>query len=140
MPKGTPGRAPCSLDDCDRPHYAHGVCHMHRRRFLKHGSYDRGRVNYQPLTNKSGYVLIWAPDHPDAYKPSNRIPEHRLVMEGILGRRLLPGENVHHRNGVRNDNRPENLELWISAQPKGQRVEDLLEFARGIIETYGGAE
>lgn len=57
-------------------------------------------------------------------------------MEQKLGRRLIPGENIHHLNGVRNDNRPENLELWITHQPKGQRVEDLIEWAREILERY----
>jgi hypothetical protein len=55
--------------------------------------------------------------------------EHRLVMERQLGRPLERGESVHHINGVRDDNRPENLELWYSPQPYGQRVEDLLRYA-----------
>lgn len=111
---------------------------MHHRRFLKHGTTERTRREvHAPLKNRDGYVLIWAPEHPDAYRPTNRIPEHRLVMERILGRRLLPGENVHHRNGVRDDNRPENLELWIAQQPKGQRVEDAVEWAREILARYG---
>ena len=56
------------------------------------------------------------------------VPEHRLVMQRILGRSLIKGETVHHKNGVRDDNRPENLELWFSPQPYGQRVDDLIEY------------
>lgn len=63
--------------------------------------------------------------------------QHRTVMEGILGRPLLPTESVHHKNGVRTDNRPENLELWSVSQPAGQRVTDKVKWAREILALYG---
>lgn len=65
------------------------------------------------------------------------VHEHRWVMAQHLGRALLPDENVHHKNGQRADNRIENLELWSTAQPYGQRVADKLEWCRAFIAQYG---
>lgn len=82
-----------------------------------------------------GYRSRYKPDHPNSAK-HGYIYEHVLVMSEQLGRPLEPHENVHHINGVRSDNRPENLELWTISQPAGQRVEDKVEWAIDLLKLY----
>ena len=130
----------CSVEDCHRPHDSRGLCSQHARR------QRRGVPLSGPIRVSTGKPGPWKIDHsgyvvrsvPDSSKKSNSRTErqHRLVMEEHLGRNLLPGENVHHKNGDRADNRIENLELWITKQPKGQRALDLLAWAHEIIDRY----
>lgn len=91
------------------------------------------------IVNKRGYVMIRSPQHPKANGKSY-VFEHRLVMEAHLGRFLLSDENVHHLNGIRDDNRIENLELWTMSQPPGQRPAELVEWAHEILRRYGNHE
>lgn len=86
------------------------------------GNWSGGR-----MVGRGGYVWVWDPEAAQRARPGTKKPyvlEHRLVMERILGRPLQPGENVHHKNGVRDDNRPENLEIWVKKQPPGQRSDE----------------
>ena len=65
---------------------------------------------------KGGYVK--------EYRDGRWSLQHHLIMSQLLGRPLLKSENVHHMNGKRGDNRPENLELWKRRQPVGVRAAD----------------
>ena len=79
--------------------------------------------------------MVWAPGHPRAGK-GQYVFEHILLMERLLARHMVPQESVHHRNGVKDDNRPENLELWTRPQPAGIRVTDAIAWAREILDRY----
>jgi len=74
--------------------------------------------------------------HPNADK-NGRILEHKLVMSKHIGRPIKKGETVHHKNGIRDDNRVENLELWSSNHPPGSRVEDKIDWCIQFLEEYG---
>ena len=96
----------------------------------------RGR---KPRVNRNGYVVVYlAPVDPLAgmARAGGYVMEHRLVMARHIGRQLRKAESVHHKNAVKTDNRIENLELWSSTQPSGQRVTDLVEWAQHLLSLY----
>jgi hypothetical protein len=95
----------------------------------------RRALGRKPYKNAYGYVVLTDWGHPNAFS-QGRVFEHVAVMAEHLGRPLLKGENVHHINGVRDDNRIENLELWSTSQPAGQRVADKIAWAKELLALY----
>jgi hypothetical protein len=85
----------------------------------------------------SGYKTITKRGHPNQMDEKGRIREHIFIMSEYLGRPLIKGESVHHLNGIRDDNRIENLELWSKAQPAGQRVKDKIKWCIEFLSQYG---
>lgn len=127
----------CTFSGCLAPHCSEGLCDAHYHQKLR--GVELHPIGWKPerkkTIGKDGYVRIWAPESPYA-KKDGQILEHRLVMAEHLKRNLMDHERVHHKNGVRSDNRLENLELWTVSHPSGQRVEDVVKWAKEILDLY----
>jgi hypothetical protein len=98
-----------------------------------HHSWRGGRI-----VNEHGYVSVKVPDKDREIADKTRtgyVLEHRLVMARHLGRRLHRDETVHHRRR-KDENELENLELWVGNHPKGQRAEDVVEWATEMLQRY----
>ena len=133
-------RLPCKARDCDRSSYARGWCQAHYRRVMASGharENDPVRIVTGEGSLSHGYWNVPVPPE-DRWLvgDARNVYEHRLVMARHLGRPLEEDEVVHHVNGDRTDNRLENLELWSTAHPKGQRIPDKVRFAVTFLRRY----
>lgn len=111
----------------------------------KGGSLSCGCHQAEMMTNRVGAVNpLWRGGRSKTVKGYIRLfagpirgrLEHQVIMERHLGRPLAKGETVHHKNGVKDDNRIENLELWSGNHSSGQRVEDLTSWAVEVLRRY----
>lgn len=101
---------------------------------VKCSNKQRGLLSRNNRIVKHGYVYMYRPDI--VPRKWGYIAEHRLVMQEHLGRPLNSDESVHHLNGIRDDNRLENLELWVKPQPSNIRVSDAIKWAKELLKLH----
>ena len=125
----TGGFERCTSPGCTRKHHAGGLCQGHAAAGWR-GQPLRPLGSEGRWVDPKGYVFIRCPDphHPNAKSTPGWIAEHVRVMSQVLGRPLRKGESVHHRNNIKHDNRPENLQLWHTHQPKGASVKETVRW------------
>ncbi len=145
------------IPDWYLPNEKEGLCHCgcgEKTAISQHTSRQRGSIAGQPCRYKRGHATKHKPADQHPRWKGGRIKkgsyilvrcnddtgrryvaEHRAVMADHLERELLSSETVHHKREKTNNN-IENLELWSSSHPTGQRVSDLIEWAEELLRLY----
>ncbi len=130
----------CAVSACEAKVYAKGFCAFHYKR-------DYSGIPLEAERRAASLNGEWGKwyEAESGYVSRKRTLDgksqtqlqHRYVMEQYLKRPLRKTENVHHINGDRSDNQVENLELWETSQPSGQRIQDKVAFYIEFLESYG---
>ena len=115
-------------------HQKQKSCGSYNCRVIKNGK-DHGNYRGGTTTDSNGYRSVMVKSHPDGDR-DGYVKEHRFVMEAHMGRYLTKDESVHHKNGIRNDNRLENLELMKRFHGAGQSIPDLISHAEDVLFHY----
>ena len=137
----------CKIDGCGGDILARKMCSSHYHRWWRarrDGDEDRplderrdGKNRSLPIGTVRPMGEYLAVKVADVKNGNNWRPQHRVIMAEKLGRPLRRGEIVHHINGVKDDNRLENLELWVArGHPNGSRVEDAVAWAKTVLRRY----
>ena len=144
--KGGASKISCEAPNCNFPslyrHKERFYCKFHYERVRRGKELDLSKNPFRSVqgwlgrdvgsrrTNAGGYIVVKVGRN--TWKK-----EHRVVMSEHIGRPVRRDETVHHKNGIRDDNRIENLELRPGNHPKGVTAHDAVEHARWILSTYG---
>lgn len=123
-----PEERACSVYGCLEPYRYGGFCGLHAERVRLNGT--PGPVERLIAKPGTGYVA------PNGYRKIGTRYESRLIMAKAVGRDLTADETVHHKNGVRSDNRLENLELRVGCHPNGLSVAEAVTWAETILKRY----
>lgn len=144
---GKPSKAKCDGSKGGL-RYKGPLCAAHYGKLLRNGDPElivtkgppKGRPLYrvggERYKKGDGYIIVYMPSHTNANK-NGYIAEHTLVMSDNLKRPLFKNESVHHINGVKDDNRLENLELWVTPPRKGVRFQEAILDCIEFLEQYG---
>jgi len=108
----------CSVEGCERRHSARDLCTMHYQRLRLRGDVggpdrERDYGSYRSVLS-SGYVRVWCPGHPAAHAYGYALEHRKVVMDA--GVEIPDGWHVHHVNGVKDDNRIENLQVLSASE------------------------
>lgn len=118
----------CTIDGCEREHAARGMCKLHYYRVKRWGHTGPAGLIKAPAgsghKSSRGYVRVG----------KGLRPMHVVIAEKAIGKRLPPGAHVHHVNGVKDDNRPENLVVCPD-----QKYHALLHLRQRALDACGNA-